>query len=373
MVKDNITKEYILNILKNFNDPITHQSLSESQHIGGISIRNNMVQLVIEAPQNITQNQELRHAYDNLKHNLEKTLQTDSHIQSANVIITINQEKSSHQEHPSSQSATMQARHGNNNKINRDYVKHIIAVASGKGGVGKSTTAVNLAIALQKQGKKVGILDADIYGPSLHVMLGLDNQKPTQENNKMIPLIAYGLKAMSIGLLLPTDQPVIWRGPMVMGALQQLLGDVAWASQDDPLDILVVDMPPGTGDAQLTLSQSIDLSGAIIVTTPQDIARIDAKRGYMMFERVHVPILGIIENMSYFLCPHCGEESHIFDHGKAQEDAALLSCPFLGAIPLDIEIRSSGDTGMPIVLKETSTAIQKIYDDIAKNICVQLK
>ena len=216
--------------------------------------------------------------------------------------------------------------------------RHIVAVASGKGGVGKSTTAINLALALAAQGQRVGILDADIYGPSLPRLLGL-TKKPVTEDNKLVPLMAWGLQAMSIGFLLEEDSPTIWRGPMVMSAIQQMLRDVAW----DNLDILVIDMPPGTGDAQLTLSQRAELAGAVIVSTPQDLALIDARKGLNMFQRVNVPVLGIVENMSHFICPSCGDRSDIFGHGGAAAEAARLGLPFLGEIPLDMAIRQTSD------------------------------
>ena len=215
-------------------------------------------------------------------------------------------------------------------------VKHIVAVASGKGGVGKSTVAVNLAVALARQGHAVGLLDADIYGPSLPRMLGL-SRKPEVRDGKMLPLPAWGLKAMSIGFLVEEETPMIWRGPMVMGALEQMLGQVEWGT----LDVLVVDMPPGTGDAQLTMAQRVALAGAVIVSTPQDIALIDARRGVRMFERVRVPVLGLVENMSVFCCPNCGHRAEIFGHGGARRESERLGAPFLGEVPLLLDIRSS--------------------------------
>jgi len=242
-------------------------------------------------------------------------------------------------------------------------VKHIIAVASGKGGVGKSTTSINLALALQKQGLTVGLLDADIFGPSLPMLVGLD-QKPEMKNKRIEPLEAYGLKLMSVGFLIDVDQPVVWRGPRVMGATQQMLKDVAWGE----LDVLVVDMPPGTGDVQLTMVQQVPLSGAVIVSTPQDLALIDARKGLAMFRQVNVPILGIIENMSQFLCPHCGETSHIFGHGGAKDTAAELGCAFLGAIPLHMSLRETGDSGTPLVSAEPDSPIAKQYLAIAADL-----
>jgi ATP-binding protein involved in chromosome partitioning len=238
---------------------------------------------------------------------------------------------------------------------------HIIAVASGKGGVGKSTTAVNLALAIKETGKSVGILDADIYGPSLPRLTGVTS-KPKAEDNKLIPIDAYGLKVMSIGFLLEEDAPTIWRGPMVMSALEQMLKDVAWGD----LDVLIIDMPPGTGDAQLTLSQRVRLAGAVIVSTPQDLALIDARKGLNMFHKVGVPVLGLVENMSYFTCPSCGAESHIFGHGGAEAEAKKLGLPFLGKIPLEIDIRANSDAGTPIVASQPDSPHGKAYHDIAK-------
>jgi len=246
-------------------------------------------------------------------------------------------------------------------------VKHIVAVASGKGGVGKSTTSVNLALALQQQGLKVGILDADIFGPSLPTLVGL-NQKPETKDKIIQPLEAYGLKLMSIGFLIDVDQPVVWRGPRVMGATQQLLKDVAWG----PLDVLIVDMPPGTGDVQLTMVQQAPLSGAVIVSTPQDLALIDARKGLAMFEKVNVPILGIVENMTSFICPHCDGESHIFGHGGAEETAKQIGCEFLGGVPLEMAVRESADDGIPLLTQATDSAAQSAYRHIGKRIFEKL-
>ncbi len=242
-------------------------------------------------------------------------------------------------------------------------VKHIIAVASGKGGVGKSTTSVNLALALKEQGLSVGILDADIFGPSLPMLTGLD-AKPETKDKIIQPLEAHGLKLMSIGFLIDVDQPVVWRGPRVMGATQQLLKDVAWG----PLDVLIVDMPPGTGDVQLTMVQQAPLSGAVIVSTPQDLALIDARKGLAMFQKVNVPIFGIIENMTSFVCPHCGGESHIFGHGGAEETAGKLGCEFLGGVPLEMDVRLSADSGTPIMVQDTNSAAKEVYRSIAEKV-----
>ncbi len=243
-------------------------------------------------------------------------------------------------------------------------IKHIIAVASGKGGVGKSTTAVNLALALLAQGLKVGILDADIYGPSMPRLLGLKGQPKTTDGKRMLPMEAWGLKAMSMGFLVEEETPMIWRGPMVMSALTQMLREVEWGI----LDVLVVDMPPGTGDAQLTMAQNVPLAGAVIVSTPQDLALIDARRGVAMFRKVNVPILGIVENMSYFIAPDTGNRYDIFGHGGAQQEAGRIGVPFLGEIPLDMQIRENSDSGRPVTGAEPSGPHAIIYRDIAEKV-----
>ena len=222
----------------------------------------------------------------------------------------------------------------------------IVAVASGKGGVGKSTVAANLALGLRANGLRVGVLDADIYGPSMPRMLGISGRPRSRDGKTLIPMENYGLKCMSMGFLVPEDTPMIWRGPMVMSALQQMLREVEWGE----LDIMIADMPPGTGDAQLTMAQQVPLAGAVIVSTPQDIALLDARKGLNMFRKVDVPVLGIVENMSYFLCPHCGGRSEIFSHGGARQEAERLGTEFLGEVPLDLKIRETSDGGTPITV-----------------------
>ncbi len=250
-------------------------------------------------------------------------------------------------------------------------VDHIIAVASGKGGVGKSTTAINLALALRDLGLRVGILDADIYGPSLPKLLGLKQEpEPDPENpDKLMALQAYGLKAMSIGFVVDEATPVIWRGPMVMSALQQMMHEINWGD----LDVMVVDMPPGTGDAQLTMAQQVPLSGAVIVSTPQDLALIDARKGLNMFKRVNVPILGIVENMSYFICPNCDTRHEIFGHGGARQEAEKMGVPFLGEIPLDPILRERSDSGRPIVATEPDSPHAEAYRDMAAEVWKKLQ
>ncbi|MCC6948467.1 MAG: Mrp/NBP35 family ATP-binding protein [Bradyrhizobiaceae bacterium] len=240
----------------------------------------------------------------------------------------------------------------------------VIAVASGKGGVGKSTTAVNLALGLRDLGMKVGVLDADIYGPSMPRLLAIKGRPEMIEGRMLKPMESYGMKAMSIGFLIEEETPMIWRGPMVMSAITQMLREVDWGN----LDVLVVDMPPGTGDAQLTLAQQVPLAGAVIVSTPQDLALIDARRGIAMFRKVDVPVFGIVENMSYFLCPHCGKRSDIFSHGGARKEADRLGVPFLGEVPLELEIRETSDAGLPIVATKPDSPHAKIYREIAERV-----
>ncbi len=248
-------------------------------------------------------------------------------------------------------------------------VAAVIAVASGKGGVGKSTTALNLALGLRDLGLRVGLLDADIYGPSVPRLTGIRGKPQLSEDRKMLPIERFGLAVMSIGFLVEEDTPMIWRGPMVMSAITQLLRDVAWGT----LDILVVDMPPGTGDAQLTLAQNVPLKGAVIISTPQDLSLIDARRGLAMFQKVNVPVLGIVENMSYFQCPHCGTRSDIFGHGGARHEAERLAVPFLGEIPLHMSIREMSDSGTPVVESEPEGPHAAIYRAIAAKVRDQLQ
>jgi len=240
----------------------------------------------------------------------------------------------------------------------------IVAVASGKGGVGKSTVAANLALGLRANGLRVGVLDADIYGPSMPRMLGISGRPRSRDGKTLIPMENYGLKCMSMGFLVPEDTPMIWRGPMVMSALQQMLREVEWGE----LDIMIADMPPGTGDAQLTMAQQVPLAGAVIVSTPQDIALLDARKGLNMFKQVEVPVLGIVENMSYFLCPHCGGRSEIFSHGGARKEADRLGTEFLGEVPLDLKIRETSDGGTPITVAEPDNPYALVFRQMAVRI-----
>ena len=246
-------------------------------------------------------------------------------------------------------------------------VRNIVAIASGKGGVGKSTVCVSLAVALARTGARVGLLDTDIYGPSIPIMMGVKEQ-PELKEQKLIPISKYGVKLMSIGFLISEDTPLIWRGPMVMKAVEQLLTDVDWGE----LDYLMIDLPPGTGDVQLTLAQKVPMTGAVIVTTPQDVALLDVVRGIAMFKKLNVPILGIIENMSFFQCPHCGERTEIFSHGGGEAASKNLEVPFLGEVPIDLKTRIGGDTGRPVVIEDPESVQSKIFMKIAEQMAARI-
>jgi len=297
-------------------------------------------------------------------------------VQSATVTLTAEQQsaaggkssRGSAQPSASEAQQTGPARAGGGTLRGIENVQHIIAVASGKGGVGKSTTAVNLALGFAANGQRTGVLDADIYGPSIPRLLGLNGRPEVDDNNILKPMDAYGLKAMSMGFLIAEDEPMIWRGPMVIQALTQMLRDVAWGE----LDVLVVDMPPGTGDAQLTMAQQVPLAGGVIVSTPQDLALIDARKGLNMFRKTNVPVLGIVENMSYYLCPNCGHRAEIFGYGGARKEAEKLGVPLLGEVPLEMAIRERSDSGQPIVASEPDSPHAQVYRDIADKAWAEL-
>jgi len=246
-------------------------------------------------------------------------------------------------------------------------VKHTIAISSGKGGVGKSTVAVNLAVALAQQGARVGLMDADMYGPNIPMMMGVHKQ-PEQQDGKLLPAESHGVKLISMGFFVPAETPLTWRGPMIHTAIQQFFRDVLWGD----LDYLLIDLPPGTGDAQLSISQLVPLSGAVVVTTPQEVALHDSRKGLVMFQKVNVPLLGIIENMSYYVCGKCGERTEIFSHGGGERAAEKLGVPFLGRVPIDPAIRVGGDAGMPIVISDPASPQTKAFLDIASAIVAQL-
>ncbi|MDR3449741.1 MAG: Mrp/NBP35 family ATP-binding protein [Alphaproteobacteria bacterium] len=296
---------------------------------------------------------------DALKKQTEKAIAGVGGVTSASVILTAHQ--AAHAAPPERKSHVPQ-------KLSLPHVKYIVAVASGKGGVGKSTTAVNLACALAQKGLKVGLLDADIYGPSIPRMMGLSGKTETNADKKLVPHLREGMAVMSMGFLIDEEMPMVWRGPMVHTAITQLFRDVEWGARD----IIVVDLPPGTGDAQLTMAQSVPLAGAVIVSTPQDIALLDARKGIAMFQKVDVPILGLIENMSYFDCPHCHTRTDIFSHGGAHAEADKLKVLFLGEIPLDLAVREKSDSGQPIVLSDPASPITAQYKAMADQLWASL-
>lgn len=362
----NLTPEDVLAALKTVVDPDRNKDVVVLGMVQGMAVKDGHVSFALEvAPEEGRAKEPLRLA-------AEKAVLALKGARSVTAVLTAHSRAAASAPRRAGLNAQMQAeaqpRAGSPERQGPAGVKAVIAVASGKGGVGKSTVAVNLAVALQRLGKKVGLLDADIYGPSIPRMLGLTGKPTSKDGKRLQPMEAWGLKAISIGSLIDEDQPMIWRGPMVMTALTQLIYDVEWA----PLDVLVVDMPPGTGDAQLTLAQRVPLAGSIIVSTPQDIALIDARKGLAMFKKTHVPVFGIVENMSTFVCPSCGHESHIFGHGGAKETAAKLGTDFLGEIPLHIAIRETSDGGTPITARDPHGPQAKAFLALAARVAQKL-
>ena len=359
-----INEQRILDALTAVNDPDQQQNIVSLNMVAGLQIKDGHVAFAIEVdPERGPQLEPLRKEAEKAVFDLDGVL-------SATVVLTAERSSAA-----AGQSAPPQHDHAHDHDHDHNHgpqeeapllpdVKSIIAVASGKGGVGKSTTAVNLALALAAGGRKVGLLDADIYGPSMPRMLGLSGEPSSSDGRTLDPLENHGIKCMSMGLLVEEETPIIWRGPMAQSALMQMMRDINWGH----LDVLVVDMPPGTGDVQLTMSQQVPLTGAIIVSTPQDIALSDARKGLNMFRKVNVPVFGVIENMSYFTCPHCNERSEIFSHGGAREEAKLVSMDFLGEIPLDMEIRETSDGGNPIVASNPDSEHAKAYRAIADTV-----
>ena len=349
----NVTKERILDELRRVKGPDLESDIVALGLISEIVINNGKVIFSISVdPDKAFELEPMREA-------AEKVVAEIPGVEQVMVALTADRAQGS------AQPAQPQPQQGSHAaQVGLPNVKSIIAVASGKGGVGKSTTAINIALGLKALGLKVGVLDADIYGPSLPRLLAIKDQPQPYDESKLAPLTGYGLEVMSIGFLVEEDTPMIWRGPMVMSALTQMMRDVAWGE----LDVMVVDMPPGTGDAQLTMAQQVPLAGAIIVSTPQDLALIDARKGIGMFRKVDVPILGIVENMSYFLCPNCGERSDIFGNGGAKAEAERLGVPFLGEVPLHMDIRANSDAGTPVVVSDPDGPHAKIYKAIAEKV-----
>ena len=346
-------------VLRSIADPASGNDIVTAGLVEGIELRGNLVQVAL-----LTDRAHAA-AMEPVRRQVEAVLSRQPGISNATAVLTAHKAPAQPQPAPQQPAHAHGHGHGHGQKppLLLPDVKAIVAVASGKGGVGKSTVAVNLAVSLARAGHRTGLLDADIYGPSLPRMLGL-SRKPEVRGDRMIPHQAWGLSCMSIGFLVEEDTPMIWRGPMVMGALEQMMGQVEWGA----LDILVVDMPPGTGDAQLTMAQRVALTGAVIVSTPQDIALIDARRGVRMFERVRVPVLGLVENMSFFTCPHCGGTSHIFGHGGAQQEAQRLGTEFLGEVPLLLDIRTTSDAGTPIAAAAPDSVGAKAFSAVAARI-----
>jgi ATP-binding protein involved in chromosome partitioning len=350
--KQMTTANELREALRTITDPASGKDIVTAGLIEGIELRGSLVQVAL-----LTDRAHAA-AMEPVRRQVEAVLSRQPGISNATAVLTAH--KAATQAAPT---AAHGQGHGQKPALLLPDVKAIVAVASGKGGVGKSTVAVNLAVSLARAGHRTGLLDADIYGPSLPRMLGL-SRKPEVRGDRMIPLQAWGLSCMSIGFLVEEDTPMIWRGPMVMGALEQMMGQVEWGA----LDILVVDMPPGTGDAQLTMAQRVTLTGAVIVSTPQDIALIDARRGVRMFERVRVPVLGLVENMSFFCCPNCGHRSDIFGHGGARSEAQRLGTEFLGEVPLLLDIRTASDAGTPIAAAAPESDGAKAFAAMAERV-----
>lgn len=347
-----VTKDAVLQALETVKDPGRGENIIALGMISGVVVKDRHVQFALEIdPARASDMEPVRKA-------AEAAVDALPGVLSVTAVMTAESKQAAQ---PAHQQAAPQGAPQPGQKSGPAGVKNIVAVASGKGGVGKSTTAVNLALALKGIGLKVGLLDADVFGPSQPRMLGITGRPASEDGKILEPMENFGIKAMSIGFLVAEDQPVVWRGPMVMGALQQMLSDVNWGE----LDVLIVDMPPGTGDAQLTMAQNVPLAGSVIVSTPQDIALIDARKGLNMFRKVDVPVLGIVENMSMYVCPNCGHEAHIFGHGGAKKEADKLGVDFLGEIPLDIDIRIHADGGDPIVVAKPDSPHSRAYRGIA--------
>jgi ATP-binding protein involved in chromosome partitioning len=350
-----VTSEAVLAALADVIDPDRKASIVELDMVQGLVVRDGHVAFTLEV------DAARGPALEPLRRQAEEIVRRLPGVLSVTAVLTAERPSAA----PGAQQAGAPQAHARPEaKPLAPGVRAFVAVASGKGGVGKSTTAVNLALAFAAMGHKVGLLDADIYGPSMPRMMGITGKPRTRDDRTIEPMERYGVRCMSMGFLVPEEAPMIWRGPMVMSAIEQLLRDVAWGE----LDVMVVDLPPGTGDAQLTLAQRVPLTGAVIVSTPQDIALIDARKGLNMFRKVDVPVFGIVENMSYFECPNCGHRSEIFSHGGAHREADRLGVDFLGEVPLDPAIRETSDGGTPIVIADPASPHAKAYLAIAQKV-----
>ena len=357
---DQVTEQQVIEALRCVADPDRGKDIVSLGMVQGLRVKDGHVAFALEVdPQRGPQLEPLRKQVETLVHKLPG-------VMTASVVLTA--------ERPSPAAAPQRAPHRHaphaaTGERLLPEVGAIVAVASGKGGVGKSTTAANLAVALATLGHRTGLLDADIYGPSMRRLLGIEGQPRSSDGVRLDPMEKYGIKAMSMAFLVEEETPIVWRGPMVQSALEQMMRDVAWGA----LDIMIVDMPPGTGDTQLTMAQKVPLAGAVIVSTPQDIALIDARKGLNMFRKVDVPVLGLIENMSYFCCPNCGHRTDIFGHGGAQREAQRLGMDFLGEIPLDVAIRETSDAGRPIVAADPDSEHAQAYRAIAEKLWRQVE
>lgn len=355
------SSEQILDALKNIKAPGQTMSIVEQGIVSEIFIADNKVMFSLAVPADQAVSME------SFRLQVEKFVTQLDGVKSAMVALTADKKAGANNGGGNATQKPTPNTKGvaNKPKAGVPGVESIIAIASGKGGVGKSTTSVNLALGLAANGLRVGILDADIYGPSMPRLLGVKQKPESVGDGKILkPIEVFGIKVMSIGFLVEEDSAMIWRGPMVISALTQMLRQVEWGV----LDVLIVDMPPGTGDAQLTMAQQVPLTGAVIVSTPQDLALIDARKGINMFNRVEVPILGIVENMSFFVCPKCGEQHDIFGNGGAEQEAKRIGVPFLGAVPLHMDIRESSDAGTPVVVSDSDGVHAKIYKEIANKV-----